>query len=198
MKKIVYVCGTKYKGLIEKCIELDKRVYENKYVGDLDLYKEAYKKDCNNFIFAIDTNTGEVAGYLFATPLKDKTYERMRTGFFIDTETISINEIESLKKDSLNNIYIYSIVVNPEYQGMGISKKLVDTLMNRLKKISAEGYCTKSILADTVNPKVFGNLSRYGLVPINRSKHNSVIVEKVISNKKSFNLLLTQSEEVIF
>lgn len=198
MKKIVYAYGTKYERLIEECIKLDKSVYENKYVGDLDLYKEAYKKDCNNFIFAIDASTGEVAGYLFAMPIKDEAYEKMRTGCFIDTEAISENDIDSLKKSTLNSIYIYSIVVNPEYQGMGVSKKLVDTLMGRLEKVSIDGYNIKSILADTINPKTFGNLSRYGLVPINRSKHNSVIVERVINNKKSLNLLLTQSKEVIF
>lgn len=197
MKNIVYVCGTKYEGLLKKCIELDNRVYENKYVGDLDLYKEAYKKDCNNFIFAINIANGDVVGYLFAAPLKNKAYEKMRTGCFIDTESISEEDILSLKRDTFNNIYIYSIVVNPEYQGMGISKKLVDTLMSRLEKMSIDGYNIKSILADTVNPKAFGNLSRYGLVPINRSQHNSVVVEKVMTNKKSFNILLGQSKEAI-
>lgn len=198
MKNIVYVCGKEYVNLIEKCIELDKTVYEDKYIGNLDLYKEAHKKDSNNFIFAIDSTTGELAGYLFSAPIDNKTYSQMKTGYYIDTEIILENNIISLKKESPNNIYIYSIVVNPNYQRMGVSNKLVDTLMCRLDRLTMNGYKIKSILADTINPKAARNLLRYGLIPIVESKHGSTMVEKVLDKNKHFVLFqqIQQNREI--
>ena len=187
MKKIVYVTGNKYAHMIDECINLDKKVYESKYVGKKDLYITAYAKRAENFIFAIDAESGKLAGYLLTTPINKATYNKMRTGKHIDTKLIESKDIEELSLVKENHLYIYSLVVSPEYQGLGISKKLFEKLFGEID-IIANNYKT-SVLADAINPKVFGNIFKYGFVPVGVSNHQSVIIEKKYTN--------TISEEMV-
>lgn len=178
MKQIVYVYGEKYKHLVSECLKLDAKVYEPKYVGNKDVYEKAYTNNCENFIFAIDVESGKLAGYLMITPLEEETYREMRKGNSIDTTFIKIDNIIPLRKDEDNYMYIYSLVVNPEYQGMGISKKLADKLFDNLQVLNEE-YKINAVLGDTINPKAFGNMLRYGYIPVGVTNHQSVLIEKV-------------------
>lgn len=182
MKKIKYVSGKEYENFAIKAIELDKIVYDKKYIGNESFYKEAHNVSSDNFIFALDTENDSLAGYLLAVPLSEKVYNEMKKGQKIDTEIIKNEDILTFDREKFNHIYIYSIVVSPEYQGHGISKKIIDLFINNLKNKINEGFKIKSILADTINPKAFSNISRYNFVPIGVSNHKSVLAEKTYTS----------------
>lgn len=178
MKEINYLSGKEYAEFATKAIELDKIVYDEKYVGNTDFYKEAHSISSDNFIFAVDSEDNSLAGYLLTTPLDEKVYNEMKSGLQIDTEFIKHEDILSYKINGFNHIYIYSLVVSPKYQGYGISKKLIEIFMNNLESKINNGYNIQSILADTINPKALNNISKYNFVPIGISNHKSVLAEK--------------------
>ena len=178
MNKIVFVSGKDYSKMVDGCLMLDKSVYELKYVGRKEFYDKAHQSRPENFIFAIDVSNGKLAGYILATPISKDIYEKMRTGNFIDTELIKSNDILNLSEIEDNYMYIYSLVVSPGYQGSGISKDLVSEFFESIDNLD-EDYKINSILADTINPKVFGNVSRYGFAPIEVTNHESVLMEKI-------------------
>lgn len=185
IKKINYVSGKKYGHLIPKAIGLDKVVYDEKYIGRESFYKEAHNVSSDNFIFALDDKNGNLAGYLLTIPLNEETYNEMKKGQQIDTEIIKNEDITPLHRDKFNHIYIYSVVVSPQYQGLGISKKMIDLFINNLDNKINDGFKIKSILADTINLKAFSNISRHNFIPVGVSNHKSVLAEKTyVSNIK--------------
>ena len=95
--RIVYAVGnSKHQHMIKECLELDKIVYESKYIGNSEFYTKAFELNPSNFIFAIDANNGMVAGYVLTTPIDNNTYKNMRTGNFIDTELIKTSNLQKL------------------------------------------------------------------------------------------------------
>lgn len=193
MKKIIYLSGKEYEELAVKAIELDKIVYDKKYVGSKSFYEEAHSVSPDNFIFAFDVEDNSLAGYLLTTPLDEKVYNEMKKGREIDTEFIKNEDILPIEKNKLNHIYIYSLVVSPKYQGYGISKKMIDLFIRKLENKIHDGFKIKSILADTINSKAFNNISRYNFVPIGVSNHKSVLAEKTYTSNMKIQLKQTHS-----
>lgn len=189
MKKIVYVTGSKYNHMIDECIKLDEQVYEPKYVGDKNFYTTAHNVRPENIIFAVDASNGRLAGYLLTTPISKAIYQKMKTGEYIDTNLIQNKDIRNISSVNENYLYIYSLVVSPEYQGLGISKELVSKLFSIIDELS-KTCKINSILADTINPKAFGNMSKYGFVPIGVSSHESIIIEKHYFNDNLIEMVI--------
>lgn len=188
MKKINYLSGKEYAELAVKAIELDKIVYDEKYIGDKSFYKEAHSISPDNFIFALDAEDNSLAGYLLTTPLDEKVYNEMKKGQKIDTEFIKNEDILPFERNKFNHIYIYSLVVSPKYQGYGISKKMIDLFIKNLEDKIRNGFKVKSILADTINQKAFSNISRHNFVPIGVSNHKSVLAEKTYTSNMKIQL----------
>lgn len=180
MKRIIYVSGKEYKSKVKECISLDKIVYESKYVGSEHFYQKSFEVRAQNFVFAIDTKTGNLAGYMLCTPVEESIYNDMKTGNFIDTKFIKSSDIKDISKNNDNYMYIYSLVVSPEFQGLGIARSLMSKFFDDVDSL-CEDYNISAILADTINPKMFNYLSKNGFYPIGVTDHESVLVEKVIA-----------------
>lgn len=181
MKKIIYISGKKYKNKVKECIALDKIVYEDKYVGNEEFYLKSFEVREDNFTFAIDTETGSLAGYVLCTPMDKTVYDHMRSGQYIDTEFIKLNDIKDISSNRDNYIYIYSLVVSPDFQGLGVGKGLLSKFFDDIDAL-CEDYDIKAVLADTINPKIYNYMSKNGFCPVRNTSHDSMLIEKTISN----------------
>lgn len=189
MKSITYVSGKNYEDKVKDCIVLDSLVYENKYIGNQDFYIKSFETRCENFIFAIDTENGNLAGYILYTPLNKKTYNDMKTGNYIDTEFIHNKDVVNLSEEKDNYLYIYSLVVSPYYQGMGVGKGLLTRLFDDIDRLSKE-YNIKTVLADTINPIVVRYMSRNNFIQKRVTNHQSVIMEKTYSEEDTIEMVI--------
>lgn len=178
MDDLIVISGEKkYKGLVEKCIELDKLCYQEKYQGEIDKYNYFFDLNPESFIFVLDKNTNNMAGYLLFVPLKGKTYNQLKSGNYIDVSLIKKEDITSLT-NGINNLYLYSMIVSPAYRGKGLADILVDEFIKKNEVRFNKGIIIDNMLADVINPSAIVYLKGNGFTIVNSSSHNSVLLER--------------------
>ena len=177
-KGLKYVYGNgKNKHLINECIELERKSYAEKYVADINFYKAVYKINPKNFIFCVDDVTGELAGFVVTMQMSEAAYLKMRTGKFIDTKVIKEKDLRVLNEYD-NYMYIYSVVINPDYRGKGIFKQFMNKIDTMIKEYNESGYPIQTVLADVINENILPGLLRSGFTHIVNTDRDSVVIEK--------------------
>lgn len=177
MLKRTYCNLEKDKSLLCSCIRLDYKVYEPKYRIKAYKYFNFFEKNNEAFIFIKDYEKNRLAGYLLVLPLTDEAYDTIKSGDVVDVSYLGKEHILPFIKGR-NKLYISSIVVDPDYQGHGIGRQLLEHLFDDLTKKEEQGIITESILADTVSKGGYESLSSYGLELYKKSNHKSNTLER--------------------
>ncbi|GKU29288.1 GNAT family N-acetyltransferase [Clostridium folliculivorans] len=177
MKLEIFQSKKKDKELISQCIEIDKTCYEEKYRGTEAIYHSWFEKNNNIFTFAIDYDTNNVVGYMITLSLTNKAYLEMKAGNTIDL-SLDSECILPFIKGRRNFIYVASIAVRDEYQGQGISSKIMEYSNRFLDKLKDNGIIIEKVLGDAVNEKMLKSCINREFKEKIKSNHNSTIVEK--------------------
>lgn len=177
MKLEIFQSKNKDKELISQCIEIDKMCYEEKYMGTEAIYYSWFEKNNNIFTFAIDRDTYKVVGYMIILSLTSKAYLEMKAGNIIDL-SLDSECILPFIKGRRNFIYVASVAVNNDYQGQGISSKIIEYSQRYLDKLKKNGIIIEKVLADAVNEKMLKSFINREFKEKIKSNHNSTIIEK--------------------
>jgi len=124
---------------------LDSIVYPIDFRGTYDSIKSRFDKFKDSYIIAkID---GKIVGYLCFFPVsRDLAFRLENESHFFDDD-ISKDDIEWYENNNI--LFIISLVVHPDYQRKGISKKLICEFEKIIGDLKSK---IKSIYAITINP----------------------------------------------
>ena len=110
------------KEVLEQIREIDLQVYPN--IGSIDWYLARYKP-WHTALAAMDN--GEIVGYIASLPARKELYDAILNGVLIDD--LGINPDMFLKDSAY--CYAGSVVLKTAYRGGNISRRLLDSFMER-------------------------------------------------------------------
>lgn len=174
---------------LEHILELDKKVYPEKYWTNIEFMKKWFLKNPN--IITLLYNGEELAGYFSYLPISDESYFEIRKGEVFQDLTIPCKNLREYKSGEEYNLYIFSIVLNPKYHGSNglnyLLKGFYDTTSNLVKK----GVNFKSILGDVVSNKGEKLAKTLGFTKLYNTQYDSIMYEGkynefLVNYKKNF------------
>lgn len=137
--------------MIGDALELDKIVYDEKYVYDYSVCKRIFDMNENMYIMVYDKSNGVLAGYVNYTSLNKKTYDIIKEGLSIDT-VITENDVVSYKdRNIFYHLYFSSIVTNPKYRRSGVANMIIQAFISEVDKLSNNGIFFDEIVADCIS-----------------------------------------------
>lgn len=119
----------------------------------------------------------KLIGYLCAIPIDNKFYNKIRAGKVTEDVKIPVNKVLNYYPGNKYNIYIFSVVIHPEYQGTSSVFFLLNGFINNLLKLIKKGIEFDKVLADAVSEKGLKIATSLGLERICNSNHSSTILE---------------------
>ena len=101
--------------MIRGMIELDKKVYEEKYWTNTEFMLKWFSKNHNIITMIYDEKN--LAGYMCYLPIADESYFNIRKGEVFQDLTTPVEHIGTYKNGGTHKLYIFSIVLDPKYHG---------------------------------------------------------------------------------
>ena len=142
-----YVHSKNYdKTRLLEVLSLDDIVYDKKLTGTFESVSNRYKTNEEMFIFAID-ETDKMCGYICFFPISDTLCKRIDTEFNMIDDNIEPQDVMQYNKNKVNNIFIISVAVFPEFKGKGIGFSLAKEMFEYLESLSNLGYDIGKIYA---------------------------------------------------
>ena len=137
---------------LSKLDPVDEACYEPKYWGEAENTIARYEKNRQQFVFVLDEETQELAGYLNFFPCEQGLYaDNLSECDYIRDDDITPDEVAPYRHDE-NHLFILSICVHPQYQGGGVIKLLTDGFISYLNKLEEQGYPITDIMGTAVSP----------------------------------------------
>ena len=147
---------------LAKVFEIDKEVYEPKYVGCLENMEKRYKAEKRSFVCIEDEGSGELAGYINFFPVNDELWEDIvETGAVIRDDDIEPGELKPFEKKFTDkdveegkgyNLFIISVVIREKYRKY---KEAVITLTRGFReylcKLDDKGYKIHALAGTAVS-----------------------------------------------
>ena len=172
-----FECGQVTSRDIQQINILDAMTYDKKYLLSFDDYKE--RLDQNKYIiYTAKDSCGMLIGYYSIVPLDYESYIRIRNGE-VDKNVISVDNIVS-EAEEVNYIYLDSIIINPNYRGFGVGKRLMNYAMNDLYNRNKE---IKSIVAHVISGGGEAIAIKSGLEKKKELDAETLIYEKIIETR---------------
>lgn len=146
-----YIHSNNYdKTRLLEVLSLDDIVYEKKYRGTFESVSQRYKTNEEMFIFAVD-DENRMCGYICFFPVSSELTERIENESIMFDDNIEPKDVRQYDKNSINNIFLISIAVFPEYKRKGVGFGLVKEMFAFLGSLSASGYEIGKIFAITTS-----------------------------------------------
>ena len=137
---------------LAKIMDLDREVYSQEYVGELENMVSRYEKNRDSFVCIIDETRDKLAGYINFFPCTKELYEDIR--FYttvIRDDDIRPDEV-ALYSEEGNHLFIISLVVAPEYRHTKDAiTALSDAWIAHLNGLVGKGYPITDICAIAVS-----------------------------------------------
>lgn len=142
-----YIHQNKYdeKRLLE-VINIENAVYDKKYCGTFESVSKRYKKNEEMFIFAVDEEN-KMCGYICFFPISRELTAKIENNLIMPDDNIQPQDVIKYDKNGVNNIFIISVAVLPEYKGKGIGFILAKEMFSFLSSQSVSGYEIGKIFA---------------------------------------------------
>lgn len=147
---------------LAKVFEIDKEVYEPKYVGCLKNMEDRYKAERRSFVCIEDEESGELAGYINFFPVSQALWKDIvETGEVIRDDDIKPEELQPFSEKYTDgdvedgkgyNLFIISVVIREKYRKY---KEAVITLtkgfQEYLNKLDNEGFKIHALAGTAVS-----------------------------------------------
>ncbi|WMJ80210.1 hypothetical protein RBU49_15510 [Clostridium sp. MB40-C1] len=181
MNKFDILNGTKIKPeMLKEIINLDKKVYEEKYWTNIGFMTKWFSK--NPYIITMIYDKGNLAGYFCYLPIEDESYLEIRKGEVFQDLTIPVENIKKYKKGESNNLYLFSIVLDPKYQGTDALRYLLKGFYDNTKELKEKGVIFNKLLGDVVSDKGYKLAKSLGFNKVYDTEYNSVMFESYYDN----------------
>ncbi|MBO4839337.1 MAG: hypothetical protein J5493_08235 [Lachnospiraceae bacterium] len=140
---------------LEKIMDIDRAVYEERYVGCLENMQARFRAERKSFVCIRQKGSDDPAGYINFFPVCDELWDDItESGSIIRDDDIMPDELVpyGTADDKGYNLFIISVVVLPEYRG---SKDAVITLTDGFRdyllKLEGEGHRINAIAGTAVS-----------------------------------------------
>ncbi len=153
------------RSILEQVYALDVMCYEKELQGELENLIKRYECNRDTFICVMD---GErLAGYINFFPIGEKLHEDLFDDDHreIRDDDIEPEEMAQYTKDGVNNIFIISVVVHPDYRDGETVKLIGRKFAKFIADKQADGYNIGDITGTAVSGGGRKFLSRMGFEP---------------------------------
>lgn len=136
---------------IKTVYEIEKKTYSAELCGILENQIARYEFENDSFLLVYDGDA--LVGYVNFLLLSDTLFEQMKdkSRHEMRDDDISPSELCHWRRDSLNHLFIISVVVIPEYRGGEAVKMLGNGLLEYIREKENAGYPIGSISGSAVS-----------------------------------------------
>lgn len=145
---------------LKQVYHLDKLVYSEAMAGNIDSDSLRFKKVPESFLLL--QTKDKVIGYLCFFPVTDVFFKGMLQSDNLYDNNIIPKDMETFEKGRNHHIFIISMVIDPEYKGLGLYKKITKSFKDRIKKYNDEGFFISDISGYAVSGAGEHILRSYG------------------------------------
>ena len=138
---------------IKDIMYLDSLAYNEDMQGTYDSINNRFKKNKDSYILAYDNK--KLVGYICFFPISDELYSEMLISDTMKDDDISPDDIVSYKKGKKNNIFIISIVIDPNYRDKEAIKLITNEFIKFIKEKNENDYIIYKVLGTTVSDDGF-------------------------------------------
>lgn len=135
------------KNFINTVLNLDSRVYPPEIQGTYASVKSRFDANKDSFILVFDKEN--LAGYICFFPISDQLVDIM-----IESDAIYDDDIEAkniLSSYNNSNVFIISLVVDPNFRNGECIKLLTDSFFNYINEKVRSGLNIKNIVAYSIS-----------------------------------------------
>ena len=137
---------------LRKLDRVDEACYEERYWGKPQNTLDRFGKNPRQFVFVLDRETDELAGYLNFFPCEEDLYlDNLCRCPEIRDDDITPDEVAPWRTDE-NHVFIISLCVHPDYQGGEAIRLLTDGFVRYLNHLQNDcGYPITDIMGTTIS-----------------------------------------------
>ena len=137
---------------LRKLDRVDEACYEECYWGEPQNTLDRFAKNPRQFVFVIDRDTDELAGYLNFFPCEEGLYlDNLYRCSEIRDDDITPDEVAPWRTDE-NHVFIISLCVHPDYQGGETIKLITNSFVSYLNHLQNDcGYPITDIMGTTIS-----------------------------------------------
>lgn len=169
---------------IQQALNLDYEAYENALHLTLETCIAYFKKNKDIYLMLFDTDNKKIIAYLNVSPITNSAYEKIRSGIANDT-FLTANDILNYESGKDLSVYFSSIVVEKNYRKMGLSKILINRIIEKLSNLILTNVKIKRIIADAISRQGEYLCKKMGMKKLTKTQHDSVIYELLLENNFS-------------
>lgn len=170
-------------------LSLDDTVYDKKYTGTYESVSKRYKSNEEMFIFALD-EADKLCGYICFFPISESLKEKIENGEKMFDDNIESTDVLQYDKGKVNNIFIISVAVFPQYIGKGIGFNLVKEMFDFFNSLSNMGYAIGKIYASATSKYGEKLLSKYNFEIMKQYEDNNYLMAYEFISYKNMDLYL--------
>ena len=124
-------------------------------------------------MFHLALHNGKLYGYTSAFPLTEEAFKKTLVPDF-DEKTLEPDSILKLDTPGNYQMYFCSIVVHPNWQGLGLSKSMRKSFLSYLLSLWHQGKHVKNLSASVVSEKGADMMKSLGMNAISNGQHGDV------------------------
>ena len=130
---------------------VDEACYEPKYWGELENTVARWRKNPRQFVFVLDEETGNLAGYVNFFPCEEGLYlDNLERCDIIRDDDITPDEVAPWRTDA-NHVFVISLAIHPSYQGGRVIRLLSDSWITYMNALEGQGYPITDIMGTAVS-----------------------------------------------
>jgi len=156
-------------------ISLDDTVYDKRYRGSFESISQRYMTHEEMFIFAVDEQD-KMCGYICFFPISSELTIKLENEPTMLDDNIQPSDMKQYDKNSINNIFLISIAVFPEYRRKGVGFSLIKEMFDFLGSLSVSGYEIGKIFATVTSQEGSKLLSKFNFQKLRLYENNNTLV----------------------
>ncbi len=156
-------------------LKLDAMVYQDDLQGSYDSLKD--RLDANDEMYLLLYKKEELIGYVCFFPITKKLSDSIYNDSKIHDDDITKDDIENYSKNKKTDIYILSIVINPNTRGKEATTLLINSFVQFIDSKIKEGYKIGKVLGTIVSDKGERFAKNLGLKVVKRIEDNYLLMD---------------------
>lgn len=160
---------------LNEILKLDAMVYQDDLQGSYDSLKE--RLDANDEMYLLLYDKKEIIGYLCFFPITKKLLDSIYQDSKIHDDDITKEDIEVYHKNKKTDIYILSIVINPNTKTKEATTLLVNSFIEFIENKIKDGYKIGKVLGTVVSDKGERFARNLGLKEVKKIESNYLLMD---------------------
>ena len=162
--------------MAEGIAALDRLSFDPRFQSPAKDDYERFLTNRENGIVIVERTTGKVVGYSMLVPVSDETYERIRSGTFLERD-LTPEMVSRYDGEGFYNLYFMGVVIHPEHRNARMVMTLLDAMAEDFISLFGRGICIKRMVADVVSRNGVKFCRLFGLRKVCSTDHGSTIYE---------------------